>query len=83
MGRSYEVIRTRDLPRLFRFFGVDAEPERVEAHRTAIQSRFALEVHALTQLCARLPEQVRFKLFREALRLAYESAVLRARAATH
>ncbi len=81
MGRSYEVIRTRDLARLFAFFGIDAPPARVEAHRTAIQARFALEVQALTRCCARLPEQVRFKLFREALRLAYESALLRAEVA--
>jgi hypothetical protein len=81
MGRSYEVIRTSDLARLFPFFGIDAEPSRVEAHRAAIQSRFALEVQSLTRLCARLPERVRFQLFREALRLAYESALVRAGAA--
>ncbi len=80
MGRSYEVIRTRDLVRLFPFFGIDAEPGRIEANRAAIQSRFALEVQALTRLCAQLPETVRFQLFREALRLAYESALRHAAA---
>jgi hypothetical protein len=82
MGRAFEVIRTRDLARLFAFFGLDAEPERVEAHRAAIQSRFALEVQEIVRLCSALPERERFKLFREALRLSYESALLRAEATT-
>jgi hypothetical protein len=81
MGRSFEVIRTRDLTRLFAFFGIDAAPERVEAHRAAIETRFAAEVQALVRLCSSLPERVRFQLFREALRLSYESAVVRSGAA--
>jgi len=81
MGRAFEVIRTRDLARLFDFFGLDAVPERIEAHRTAIQVRFAVEVQHIVRLCSNLPERERFKLFREALRLSYESALLRADAA--
>lgn len=81
MGRSLEAIRTRELWRLFAFFGVEAVPERVDANRTAIQTRFWDEVKEIVRLCPGLPERERFKLFREALRLAYESAVRREEAA--
>ncbi len=75
MGRALEAIRTRDLSALFTFFGLQAEPALVEAHRTAIASRFAEEAQAIAQLCWRLRERERFKLLREALRLSYERAI--------
>jgi hypothetical protein len=77
MGRAFKAIRTRDVARLFGFFGIDADPELVEAHRTAIESRFAVEVQEIVRLCVNLSERERYKLLREALRLAYESAVVR------
>jgi hypothetical protein len=76
MEKTLDVVWSRDLPRLFAFFGVDAAPERVELHRTAIQKRFAAEVREIVHICSKVPEQERFKLFREALRLSYESALL-------
>jgi hypothetical protein len=78
MGRAFEAIRTRELEGLFVYFGVEAEPELVRAHREAIAERFAVEVDAIVRLCRRLREKERFTVFRAALRLAYESAVLRA-----
>lgn len=81
MGRALEAIRTRDLARLFPFFGLQAEDEVLDAHRLAIADRFALEVQAIERLCSNLRERERFQLFREALRLAYESALRRARPA--
>jgi hypothetical protein len=78
MGRTFAVIRSRDVARLFAFFGLEVDAARVEAHRAAIQSRFAVEVEHIVRLCSNLPERERFKLFREALRLSYESAILRA-----
>ena len=78
MGRSFDTIRrTQDLSRLFRFFGVEAQPALVEAHRAAIADRFAAEVQEIVRLCTRLREKERYQLFREALRLAYESALVR------
>ncbi len=77
MGRSFETIRrTQDLPRLFRFFGLCAQPAVVEAHRAAIADRFTVEVQEIVRLCTSLREKERFQLFREALRLAYERALL-------
>jgi hypothetical protein len=81
MGRTFEVIRTRDLARLFAFFGLEVDAQRVEALRTTIQARFSAEVEAIVRLCAGLPERERRTLFREALRLSYESACVRAEAA--
>jgi hypothetical protein len=81
MGRAFEAIRTRDLEGLFAYFGLEFEPRLVAAHRDRIAQRFALEVHEIVRLCDRLREKERFTLFREALRLAYGSAVLRAPAA--
>jgi hypothetical protein len=80
MGRAFEVIRTRPLETLFGYFGVDAEPQLVSAHRDAIAQRFLAEVRELARVCARLREKERFTLLREALRLAYDGAVLRASA---
>ncbi len=74
-GRAYEAIRTRPIDDLFRYFGVDAEPQLVAAHREQIARRFAAEVEEIVRLCKRLHERERFTLFREALRLAYGSAV--------
>jgi len=75
MGRSEQAIRTRDLAELFPFFGVQAELRLVDLHREAIATRFAYEVQELIRLCSKLRERERFKLFREALRLAYEGAI--------
>jgi hypothetical protein len=81
MGRTFEVIRTRRLESLFAYFGVDAEPELVAAHREAIAQRFGAEVREIVRLCGGLREKERFTLLREALRIAYDGAVLRASAA--
>jgi hypothetical protein len=80
MGRAFEMIRTRPLETLFGYFGLEAEPDLVAAHREAIAQRFAAEVREIVRLCGRLREKERFTLFREALRLAYDGAVLRAAA---
>jgi len=82
MGRAFEVIRTRDLEGLFGYFGLEVEPALVAAHRDQIAQRFAAEVQEIVRLCRRLREKERFTLFREALRLAYGSAVLRSAPAT-
>ncbi|HET8732523.1 MAG TPA: hypothetical protein VFM45_02000 [Anaeromyxobacteraceae bacterium] len=74
MGRTSRAIRTLDLPGLFSFFGLRAQLEVIEAHREAIASRFAHEVREIERLCRSLRERERFQLFREALRLAYDSA---------
>jgi hypothetical protein len=76
MEKTFEAIRSRDLAGMFAFFGIEASPECLKVYRLAIQARFALEVQALVHICSKLPEQERFKLFRDALRLSYESALL-------
>jgi hypothetical protein len=78
MGRAFEVIRTRPLEALFGYFGIEAEPELVATHRDAIAQRFGAEVREIVRLCGGLREKERFTLFREALRIAYDGAVLRA-----
>ncbi|HEX9401583.1 MAG TPA: hypothetical protein VF912_15850 [Anaeromyxobacter sp.] len=77
MGRAYEAVRTRDLDGLFDYFGLEVESRLVEAHRDRITQRFGAEVREIVRLCAGLRERERFTIVREALRLAYESAVLR------
>lgn len=77
MGRAFEAIRTRDLDRLFGYFGLDVEPRLVEQHRQAIAQRFAAETREIVRLCGGLKERERFTIVREALRLAYESAIRR------
>ncbi|MFY3744626.1 hypothetical protein ACOQFB_11995 [Anaeromyxobacter sp. Red801] len=72
MGRALEAVRTLDLPRLFAYFGVEADLQRVEASRPAIAARFDAEVRELVRLCPALRERERFTVLREALRLAYE-----------
>jgi hypothetical protein len=81
MGRSLAAIRTKNLDHLFDFFGLEADPDLVETHRKSIQARFSLEVQELVRLCSEMREQERFKLFREALRLSYESSLVRAQVA--
>ena len=76
MVKTFEAIRSRDLAGMFAFFGLDASPEYIKLHRRAIQARFAVEVQAIVHICSKLPEHERFKLFRQALRLSYESALL-------
>jgi hypothetical protein len=77
MGRSIRAIRTRDLPNLFSFFGLHVQQELLEAAREEISARFAIEVGEILRLCTGLRERERYQLFREALRLAYESALRR------
>jgi hypothetical protein len=74
MGRALEAVRTRKLERLFRYFGLEVQPELVEAHRAAIAERFETEVQAIARLCSGLRERERFTIVREALRLSYTSA---------
>lgn len=76
MGRALEAARTRDLDRLFGYFGLEVEPRLVAAHRAQIARRFDDEVRAIVRLCTRLRERERFTIVREALRIAYESATL-------
>jgi hypothetical protein len=78
MGRALEAIRTRELEELFGYFGLDdVRPDLVAAHRKAISERFAAEVQEIRRLCTSLREKERFTIVREALRLAYDSAVPR------
>ena len=51
MGRALSIARTRDLPRLFRFFGLNAEPEVVDAHSSSIAARFQAELGAIERCC--------------------------------
>ena len=74
MGRAIHVIRTRDLPALFSFFGLPMQEEVLESRREEIAARFAAEVREIQRLCTRLRERERYQLFRGALRLAYERA---------
>ncbi len=83
MGRAYEAIRTRNLDGLFGYFGLEVEPTLVEAHRDQISQRFGAELREIVRLCAGLRERERFTIVREALRLAYDSAVLRGLSAAH
>jgi hypothetical protein len=75
MGRAIRAIQTRDLPTLFSFFGLQMEEEVLESSREEITARFAVEVREILRLCTRLREKERYRLFREALRLAYERAL--------
>jgi hypothetical protein len=77
MGRAIRAIRTRDLPTLFSFFGLPMQEEVLASRREEISARFALEVGEILRLCTRLRERERYQLFREALRLAYESSAQR------
>jgi hypothetical protein len=77
MGRATHAIQTRDLPTLFQFFGLPMEEEVLASRREEISARFAVEVREILRLCTRLRERERFQLFREALRLAYETALRR------
>jgi hypothetical protein len=74
MGRAIRAIQTRDLPTLFSFFGLQMQEEVLESRREQISARFALEVGEIVRLCKGLHERERYQLFREALRLAYESS---------
>jgi hypothetical protein len=75
MGRALRAIRTRQLDDLFDYFGVEAEPRLVHAYRVRIAQRFAAEVGEIIRLCKGLREKERFTIFREALRISYDSAV--------
>jgi hypothetical protein len=77
MGRAIRAIQTRDLPALFSFFGLQTKEGVLESRREEISARFAIEVAEILRLCKRIRERERYQLFREALRLAYESALRR------
>jgi Nitrogen fixation protein NifW len=77
MGRAIRAIQTRDLPTLFSFFGLEMQEQVLESSREEISSRFAAEVREIDRRCKKLRERERFQLFREALRLAYQRALLR------
>lgn len=78
MGRAFEAIRRRPIEALFTYFGLEVEPRLVATHRAAIAARFAAEAQELVRLCGGLRERERFTIAREALRIAYETAVRRA-----
>jgi hypothetical protein len=82
MGRAIRAIQTRDLPTLFSFFGLQTKEEVLESRREEISARFAVEVAEILRLCTRIRERERYQLFREALRVAYESALRRQVSAT-
>ena len=75
MGRALDAVRTLKLEKLFRYFGLEVQPEILEANRAAIAKRFETEVQAIARLCSGLHERERFTIVREALRLSYTSAV--------
>ncbi len=75
MGRALEFARTRDLPRLFAFFGVQAHPERVQACAARIEERFRADVREIERRCSGLRERERFIVLRAALANAYERAI--------
>jgi hypothetical protein len=81
MGRTFRIIQTKDLATLFAYFHLPVEEEVVSSRRQEIADRFAAEVREIVRLCTRLREKERHQLFREALRLAYASAVRRHAAA--
>lgn len=83
MGRALSVARTHDLPRLFAFFGLAAEPALVRARSSEISARFRAEVQAIEQHCGGLTEKERFKVLRAALWLSYESATGQPAATVH
>jgi hypothetical protein len=74
MGRALEAVRRKKLEKLFRYFDLEVQPRLVEAHRSAIATRFEAECEAIVRLCAGLRERERFTIVREALRLSYTSA---------
>jgi hypothetical protein len=80
MGRALSFARSRDLPSLFAYFGLDARPEQVRAHADRIAARFQAELREIERRCAGLREKERFVVIRAALALAYESAALGAAA---
>jgi hypothetical protein len=74
MGRALSFARSRDLPRLFAFFGLPVRPERVHAHAPQIAARFEAELREIERRCAGLREKERFVVIRAALAMAYDAA---------
>ncbi len=74
MGRALSFARSRDLPRLFAYFGLDARPEQVQAHGERISARFEAELREIERRCAGLREKERFVVIRAALAMAYDAA---------
>jgi hypothetical protein len=74
MGRALSFARTRDLPRLFAYFGLDARPEAIQSHAERITQRFQAELREIERRCTRLREKERFVVIRAALEMAYDAA---------
>ncbi len=74
MGRALSFARSRDLPRLFAYFGLDARPEQVQARADRITSRFQAELREIERRCSGLREKERFVVIRAALSMAYDAA---------
>lgn len=74
MGRALSFARSRDLPRLFAYFDLDARPEQVHARADQIAARFQAELREIERRCAGLREKERFVVIRAALAMAYDAA---------
>jgi hypothetical protein len=74
MGRALSFARNRDLSQLFAYFGLEAQPERVEAHAERISARFQAELREIERRCTGLREKERFVVIRAALAMAYDAA---------
>ena len=61
----------------FSFFGLQTKEEVLESRREEISARFAVEVAEILRRCTRIRERERYQLFREALRVSYQSALRR------
>ncbi len=74
MGRALSFARSRDLPRVFAYFGLDARPEQVQACADRIAARFQAELREIERRCSGLREKERFVVIRAALSMAYDAA---------
>lgn len=74
MGRALSFARSRDLHSVFAYFGLDARPERVQAHGPQIAARFQAELREIERRCTGLREKERFVVIRAALAMAYDAA---------
>ena len=75
---ALRAIQTKELRALFPFFGLEAREDLVDSHRDEISARFDVEVGEIVRRCSGLGEPEKFEVFRGALRLAYESALVHA-----
>ena len=74
-GETWRAIQDRDLPSLLSYFRIQVPKEGIGPHRDEISAKFAVEAGEIVRRCARLPEREKHLLFREALRLSFESVV--------